>query len=153
MEITQTKDSNLVAKLNKPVHDLHYSLYPHYFKEYNYKAIKEEFKKLIEKKQFVFLLLEDNQQAVGYAWIEMKEYPESAFKKSYKVVYVHQISILSTQRKKGYGTNLMNYIYKLAREQGIDRVELDSWLDNKTAKDFYEKQGFVEYREVVYKQL
>jgi diamine N-acetyltransferase len=153
MEITQTKDSNLVAKLNKPVHDLHYSLYPHYFKEYNYKAIKEEFKKLIEKKQFVFLLVEDNQQAVGYAWIEMKEYPESAFKKSYKVVYVHQISILSTQRKKGYATNLMNYIYNLAREQGIDRVELDYWLDNKTAKDFYDKQGFVEYREVVYKQI
>lgn len=78
MEINQTKDFDLIAKLNKPVHDLHYSLYPSYFNEYNYKAIKEEFKKLIEKKQFVFLLVEDNQQAVGYAWIEMKEYPESA---------------------------------------------------------------------------
>lgn len=47
----------------------------------------------------------------------------------------------------------MNYIYKLARELGIDRVELDYWLDNKTAKDFYEQQGFVKYREDVYKQL
>ncbi|UOQ50359.1 GNAT family N-acetyltransferase [Gracilibacillus caseinilyticus] len=153
MKISQTKDFEVVAKLNKPVHDLHCSLYPKYFNEYNYDEIKEIFKKLIENDDIIFLLLEDNHEAVGYAWIEVREYPENAFEKSYKSIYVHQISIIQTQRKKGDGTALMNNIYNLANEKGIDLIELDYWLDNKIAKEFYEKHDFVKYREFVYKQL
>lgn len=153
MEIRTTRDYALVAKLNKPVHDLHFSLYPKYFKVYNYEEIKEVFKELIVNENFVFLLLEDNKEAVGYAWIEIRNYPENAFKKGYKSVYVHQISIVQTQRKKGYGTSLMKYIYKMADDNGIDMIELDYWLDNKIAKEFYKKHDFVKYREFVYKQL
>lgn len=153
MEISQTKDFELVAKLNKPVHDLHFTLYPKYFKQYDYKKIKEEFKKLINNEKFIFLILQVNQEAVGYAWIEIRDYPENAFKKSYQSIYIHQISMIQTQRKKGYGTALMNYIYNLANEKGIDLIELDYWADNNIAKEFYKKQDFVKYREFVYKQL
>lgn len=47
----------------------------------------------------------------------------------------------------------MNNIFKLANEKGIDLIELDYWLDNKNAKEFYEKYDFVKYREFVYKQF
>lgn len=153
MKIRQTKDFELVAKLNKPVHDLHFTLYPKHFNKYNYEEIKEVFKKLIENENFIFLLLEVNQEAVGYAWLEIRNYPENAFKKSYHSIYIHQISIVQTQRKKGYGTALMNYIYHMAKEKGIDLIELDYWVDNNIAKEFYKKQDFVKYREFVYKQL
>lgn len=33
MKISQIRNFNLVAKLNKYVHDLHSNLYPKYFKE------------------------------------------------------------------------------------------------------------------------
>ncbi|MBM7702239.1 hypothetical protein [Metabacillus iocasae] len=36
MNISSTNDFELVAKLNKSVHDLHVNLYPEYFKEYNF---------------------------------------------------------------------------------------------------------------------
>ncbi|MBM7602657.1 ribosomal protein S18 acetylase RimI-like enzyme [Metabacillus crassostreae] len=153
MKISETKDSALIAKLNKPVHDLHYSLYPKYFNEYKYEEINEVFKKLIENEKNIFLLLEENEDAVGYAWIEIRDYPENAFKKRYQSIYVHQISIAPTQRKKGYGTALMNFIDQRAIEREIDLIELDYWIDNKAAEEFYEKHKFVKYREFVYKQL
>lgn len=137
MEISQTRDFELIAKLNKPIHDLHCSLYPQYFNEYDYEKIREVFKKLIVNDHYVFLLLEDNREAVGYAWIEIRNYPETAFKKGYESVYVHQISIVPMKRKKGYGTGLMNYIYGLARQKGVEVIELDYWVDNKDAKEFY----------------
>ncbi|WP_078552080.1 GNAT family N-acetyltransferase [Bacillus alkalicellulosilyticus] len=153
MQISQTKNNELVARLNKPVHDLHYALYPKYFKEYDYEEMKEAFKKHIENDNFVFLLIEDKEEAVGYAWIEDKIHSGNVFKKEYRSIYVHQLSIVQTQREKGYGTLLMNYIYNLAQEKGIDLIELDYWVDNHTAKEFYEKHEFVKYREFVYKQL
>jgi diamine N-acetyltransferase len=153
MKITQTTDYEIIAKLNKSVHDLHSKLYPKYFKQYDYEAIKKFFKSIIHNDSFIFLLVEDNGEALGYAWIEIRKYPENAFKKSYKSVYVHQISIAETQRKKGYGSKLMEEIYEIAKNKGIDLVELDYWFENNIAKDFYQKHGFKKYREFVYKEL
>ncbi|MFU2018872.1 GNAT family N-acetyltransferase [Peribacillus butanolivorans] len=153
MKISQTRNYKLVAKLNKYVHDLHSNLYPKYFKEYNYENVKEVFKSLIKNESFIFLLLEDNEEALGFAWVEIREYPENAFKKGYKSVYVHQISIVDTKRNKGYGSSLMEYIYEIANDRGIDLIELDYWFENSVAKDFYKKQNFIKYREFVYKEL
>lgn len=60
LKISRTNNFELVAKLNKYVHDLHVNLYPEYFKEYNYDEIKEFFQKIIGKEKFTFLLLEDD---------------------------------------------------------------------------------------------
>ncbi|MEK3886378.1 GNAT family N-acetyltransferase [Bacillus sp. FSL K6-3431] len=151
MEISQTYDHELIANLNKHVHDLHSTLYPPYFKEYNYEEIKEAYKELMKNNGFIFLLLEDDEIVLGYAWIEIKEYEENAFKKAYKSVYIHQISIEETKQQKGYGTSLMEKIYDIAKNNGIDLIELDYWSKNSVAKDFYQKHGFTKYREFVYK--
>lgn len=153
MRIKQTYNAQLVAKLNKTVHDLHFSLYPKYFKEYQYDDVKEFFESIMQKKNHIFLLIEDDNETVGYAWIELRDYPENSFKKAYQSIYVHQLSIEEAKRKRGYGNHLMNHIDQLAKYQGIDIVELDYWDANKAAKEFYEKNDFVKYREFVYKQL
>lgn len=41
----------------------------------------------------------------------------------------------------------------MARKQGIHKIELDYWANNEMASDFYRKQGFIHYREFVYKDL
>ncbi|WP_323744673.1 GNAT family N-acetyltransferase [Thermaerobacillus caldiproteolyticus] len=115
--------------------------------------MKEFFKSIIHNDSFIFLLLEDNGEALGYAWIEIRKYPETAFKKAYKSVYVHQISVAKSQRKKGYGSRLMEEVYEIAKNNEIDVIELDYWFENNIAKDFYKKHGFTKYREFVYKKL
>jgi ribosomal protein S18 acetylase RimI-like enzyme len=153
VRIIPTTDHELVARLNKPVHELHHRLYPTYFKAYSYESIKEVYKEIIHNPDFVFLVIEDGNQYFGYAWIETRTYPENPFRNSYQSVYVHQISIEDSVRNKGYGTKLLEAIYEFGRDNQIALVELDYWSNNHIAKGFYKKHGFKMYREFVYKEL
>jgi len=153
MKITRTTDFGLIARLNKAIHELHVSLYPQYFTEYNFEAIRDLLKQLVTNENFIFLLVEDSDEPIGYAWIELRNDPQNAFKKQHKSVVVHQISIVEAQKRQGYGAHLMNHIYDIAKSEGIDLVELDYWADNEHAKNFYKKQGFSVYRKFVYKKL
>jgi len=153
MNVCQTRDYEVIAKLNRNVHDLHAKLYPKYFKDYNYHAMKETFKSFVENNNFIFLVLKEHEEPIGYAWIEIKIYPESAFKNEYKSVYVHQLSIIENKTQKGYGKKLMNEVYEIAKKNDIDLIELDYWFENMAAKAFYKKENFKKYREFAFRQL
>ena len=153
MNITLTNNTHVLAALNQHVHDVHVEAYPQYFKPYNYDLVKSEFEKIIDVEKFEFLLIEDEDEAVGYAWIEYRNYRENAFKLSYQSVYVHQISISSDVRGKGYGTVLMKEIERRALARDIHKIELDYWTKNSMAKSFYEKLGFSHYVEHVFKDI
>jgi len=153
MKISRTKDYELVAKLNKYVQDLHTHLFPEIFKEYHDLEVRNFFKEMMNKPNMDFLLIEDIEEPVGYVWIEFKDYPESAFKKPFKSVYIHQISISKLHKNKGYGSKLMDEITTIAKTNGINKIELDYWLDNEAAKNFYKKREFIPYREFVYKDI
>jgi diamine N-acetyltransferase len=153
MNIYRTMDHETVAVLNEAVQNVHVEAYPEYFKEYQYDEINEFFMKIMRKPNHIFLVLEDNEEKIGYSWVEIKHYPENAFKKAYSSLLVHQISIEPHMRGKGYGTYFMDGIYRLARENNLSKVELDYWRENKMAKEFYQKHGFSIFREYVYKKV
>lgn len=153
MQIDQTFESEVIAALNKHVHEVHVSLYPDYFKEYQFESVNDFFKKVISNPNFYFYVIKENETNLGYAWIEIKEYQENAFMKAYKSIFVHQLSISTEHRNKGLGVQLMDKINEVAKENDIRKIELDYWTDNEAAQRFYEKTGFKGYREFVYKHL
>jgi diamine N-acetyltransferase len=107
----------------------------------------------VHYEDYIFLQLEDQGKTIGYAWIEIRNYPETSFKKAYRSIYVHQISIGVGYKRQGYGSQLMSHIYHIAKSESIDLVKLDYWANNEHAKSFYNEQGFSGYREFVYKKL
>ncbi|WP_396266036.1 GNAT family N-acetyltransferase [Halobacillus salinarum] len=149
----ETEDYELIAVLNKPVHDLHHSLYPDFFQEYNLEAVKELFRKQMDKVNAEFLILEDEEETVGFAWVETRKYDRYPYKKSFQSLYIHQISIDQEKRGRGYGTYLLNHIYQLAEDKGVNEVELDYWEKNNQAEQFYNKHGFAKSRQTVFKNL
>lgn len=153
MKISRTFDADTIAKLNQSVHQLHVELYPERFQTYDFHQVREFFKKVMKDDRFIFLLAEDEGQHVGFAWLEIKQYSETVFKKTYKSIYVHQINIAEPYKNKGFGSGLMKEIYSIAREKEITTIELDYWSDNTIAESFYEKEGFVTYRKMAYKEL
>ncbi len=153
MRIFKTFDYELVAKLNKTVHDLHHKLNPTYFKEYDLNSMIEFYESVINNPSFHFLVVEDENKYVGYAWIEIRTYSENVFRKSYQSVFVNQISVDESRRNRGYGTKLMDEVCRVAKENNIDLIELDYWTNNSIAKDFYKKHGFEVYREFVFKKV
>ncbi|RDZ18099.1 GNAT family N-acetyltransferase [Priestia megaterium] len=153
MKISRTFDAGKIAKLNQSVHQLHVELYPQHFQTYDFHQIHEFFKKVMGNDRFIFLLAEDEGQHVGFAWLEIKQYSETVFKKTYKSIYVHQINIAEHHKNKGFGSSLMKEIYSIARTKDINTIELDYWNDNTIAESFYEKEGFVTCRKMAYKEL
>ena len=153
MNISQTKDFELLARLNHHVQDLHAKRNPEYFKPYQHREVRDTFRYLVRQNEFVFLLLEDHDEPIGYAWLELRTYPENPFMKSYRSVYVHQIGLTEDQKKKGYGTALMEEVYNVAKEHGIELVELEYWSGNKEAQQFYRKLNFERSREVMMRKV
>ena len=153
MKISRTFDADTIAILNQSVHQLHVELYPQHFQTYDFHQVHEFFKKVMKDDRFIFLLAEDEGQHVGLAWLEIKQYSETVFKKAYESIYVHQINIAEPYKNKGFGSSLMKEIYSIAREKEITTIELDYWNDNTIAESFYEKEGFVTYRKMAYKEL
>jgi diamine N-acetyltransferase len=84
---------------------------------------------------------------------ELNLTPDTPFKKASKTIYIHQISVDQNSSNKGTGTKIMEYMKKLAKDIGATKLDLDYWIDNTIAKNFYKKLGFVINREVVHKKL
>ncbi|MFT8310606.1 MAG: GNAT family N-acetyltransferase [Sporolactobacillus sp.] len=152
MEIKQTTDAALIAKLNEPVQTLHRALYPEYFKPYCFDEIRKWFEKIImSDPDSTFLVIEDEDQIVGYAWIQVLNRKENPFKRAWTALEIHQFSIMLAERRRGYGTALMNYICQFAKNKGINEIDLDYWSDNEAAELFYRKQDFKIYRKAAHR--
>lgn len=153
MKIYESANYDRIAKINRSVHEIHAQQYPDHFKIYDYEGVKQFFKTVIGKPQHKFLLMGEEDQEIGYAWIEIRSHAENVFKKGYQSVYIHQLNIDEGYRGKGYGKRLMEYIENLGIQYGAKFIEVDYWIKNTIAGEFYRKTGFKAYREFLYKEV
>jgi diamine N-acetyltransferase len=153
MEITKTKDYEAIAKLNKNVQDVHVELFPEYFTPYNYEPIRDFYKEIMKDPKQIFLLVKEGSNPIGYVWMTLHDSAETPFKKTSRSLYIHQISIEKNSSNKGAGSKVIAYIEQSGKELGATKLELDYWIDNTIARNFYKKAGFVVNREVVHKEL
>jgi len=58
-----------------------------------------------------------------------------------KNLYVDDLVTLKSERSKGYGETLINYLRKLAIEEGCHKLHLDSGTHRGEAHKFYFRQG------------
>ena len=59
-----------------------------------------------------------------------------------KRVYLQDLKIKETFRRKGYATKLLEYVIKSYEEQGIYEITIAVDSKNEPAKKLYEKLGF-----------
>lgn len=153
MKIEGTKDYQLIAKLNKPIQDLHAKLEPELFKPHNFDEISEFFRGVVEKHNHYFFIAMLDEEPIGYIWLEIVERQENPFRMAYKSLHVVHISLNEFSKNKGYGTKLMSFVEDFAKRNSIGKIELDYWNNNEDAKNFYKKLGFKLSRELVYKEI
>jgi diamine N-acetyltransferase len=153
MKITKTKDYETIAKLNKTVQDVHVELFPEYFTPYNYEQVRNFFKEIVNDPKQIFLLVEEAANPIAYVWMTVRKSGDSPFKKACTTLYIHQISVERNFSNKGVGSQLITHIEKIAKDLRATKLELDYWIDNTIARNFYKKLGFVINREVVQKEL
>jgi len=137
-------DAELLAGLNKDIQQIHADAYPSLFKQPdNFAEFVADFEthKLSDVDGFV-LIIEADQQAVGYIYAKVVTRPENAYVYAQKLMLVDVIAIKPAYQKKGYGQKLINAVRDEALAQGIHRMLLDTYEFNANAQQFYVKLGF-----------
>ncbi|KOR90389.1 GNAT family N-acetyltransferase [Paenibacillus solani] len=153
MEVLQTYDYELISRLNQEVQELHRQMYPEYFKQYDPDAAKTFFKQIINDPRFIFYVAREEDQVLGYAWVEIREYKESAFRNAYQSLFIHHLNVLSAFRHRGVGNGLINKVIEVAESNKVNKIELDYWVNNEVARSFYKNKGFMKFKEFVYKDI
>lgn len=59
-----------------------------------------------------------------------------------KRCFIDQFAVRSSFRRKGVGTQLMDYIKSFAHTENCTALDLGVWYENATAMDFYKSFGF-----------
>lgn len=79
---------------------------------------------------------------LGYAYAQLLTRPQNAFQRASTSVYVHQLAVDRTARKRGIGSALLEAVSARARGLGAEAVRLDSWAFNADAHAVFRAQGF-----------
>ncbi|UTC63187.1 GNAT family N-acetyltransferase [Treponema sp. OMZ 787] len=148
-----SKDFEKIALMNKDVQELHYRLYPEYFKPFSYDSTVEFLKKQLQEDNWFCCIVSCDGKDAGYALFYIRDYQENPVRKAYRGIHIDQIGIDPEYRRKGLGKALMAEIEKIAVQEGASQIELTHWEFNEEAKFFYKNIGFDTCLRFVVKKL
>ncbi len=89
----------------------------------------------------VLVALEDG-ELTRYAMIGYLASPTTPHTLARRLLPVEVFGVDEDHRRQGVATALVDYMKREARTQGVDRIELDVWEFNESARRFYEAAGF-----------
>lgn len=113
----------------------------------------EFLEKTISNDESDILVYENDGAVVGFILFQAKERPDFDFMLPGKYCYIMDIIITENQRKKGFGTALMNSAKDWAKEQNCSFINLDVLTKNSNAISLYEKLGFIPKAQEMYLKL
>ena len=79
---------------------------------------------------------------IGFLSYEIKEMVN-------KYLWIDEFMITESERKKGYGTLLMNKAKEIAEKEKVKRIALNVYAFNENALKLYKKLGYLEERYVL----
>ena len=140
--IEPATDAAVLTRLNEEVQNLHYRLYPNYFKPFDYTAMHTAITHMLQQENCEALVATWNGIPVGYVIIFLQQQAETAFKPAMRSVHLDQIGVTSAYRKKGVATALIAAVVQRAQEWQALYVDLYHWTENTEARRFFESKGF-----------
>lgn len=118
---------------------------------YHYNHRKDLFKKknIDELKEYIFGQIENGLKIIGYYNKELEGYLSYEIKeKATKFFWIDEFIITESERGKGYGTKLMDEVKRIAKNEGVKRIELNCFTFNERAIELYKKLGYKEQRTI-----
>lgn len=153
VEILETKDYGLLAKMNEEVQTFHHQTYPDIFKPYNKEAIANFFKTSLEQDNAKAFIAKEKEVVFGYALAFIIDFAENPFQYSRKYILLDQLLVSENYRAKGIGRLLLDAIFSFAQSNKINTIELNHWTHNSSARSFFKKCGFQYYNEKMWTMI
>jgi GNAT superfamily N-acetyltransferase len=143
--IKETTDAEFLADLNKEVQELHHKLYPEIFRPYVKEEIAKAIKKMLGGREAKAFVAYEGDEPAGYAIIFISRFNQNAFQVARSAMQVDQFAVLEKFRRKGVGKKLLGFLTELAKKEKLNRIDLNHWEKNDSARAFFGKNGFAYY--------
>ncbi len=147
IEIVQTKNASLLAKLNEDVQRLHHDIEPDIFKPYDHEQMTELFEKALLSDEVTAFVANVDDVPAGYMMLAHKVSDANGFKYRTETLHIDQICVEKSFKGKGVGKCLVDYAKEIARLKGIKRLEMNYWTKNTNSGEFFRSQGFSNFNE------
>ena len=126
---------NLMVQLQQH----HINLRPDVYKITDQFFSEDEYIKLLETSQII--LATNNEEIIGAVCYNIREMRADVIH-SFKCLWISDLIIDESYRGKGIGTMLMEKVKETAKENSVDRIQLNVSSYNTDAVKLYEKLGF-----------
>ena len=139
----EAKDFNIINELFWQSDVFHNNNEPYIYEKTTegYRS-NEYLESILQEKNSMFILLEQNNEIIGFLYAYEEQKGHLPFHKKRKYLVIDNIVIDEKHRKKGYGTKLVNYIIEYGSNKNYDDIVLNVFSFNKDAIKLYEKLGF-----------
>lgn len=124
------------------VHRIHAKGRPDIFRLGNKKYNDAELRAILaDDNTPVFVVVDENENALGYAFCIYQETKDNASLMDRKTVYIDDLCVDTALRGQHIGTALYEHVKGEAKREGCVAVTLNVWCLNEGAMRFYEKLG------------
>lgn len=145
ISIESTKDFKVLAQLNAHVQTWHHQHYPTVFKEFNSTDVSDFFKEQLKNVSTYAFLAKYNGEVCGFMLCFERERLENPFQHSERILLVDQIGILPEFQRRGIARSLLEKAESLSKELNCQSMQLNHWMDNDGASEFFKGFGFVPF--------
>lgn len=138
-------------EFDKTFYDLNYEGYLYHYNHRKDILVKKTYEEI---KEYALEKMDKGLKVLGYfkddKLIGFLSY--YIWERATKYLWIDEFEITESERRKGYGTALMNEVREIAKREKLSRIELNCWAFNEDAIKFYEKLGYVEQR-IVFEKI
>jgi ribosomal protein S18 acetylase RimI-like enzyme len=143
---TTPDDACTICALNEHVQQIHAGAHPWRFKPPGPHTFSEkDAKDLLSNPGYFGFLALDQGAPIGYLVGEIVHRPETARVFAHELIYIHEITVRPSERRRGVGGSLLDAAKAHGRSLGISMITLDVWSFNEGALDFFQRNGLVPF--------
>ena len=149
MKIRDALESDLgsIAELLLIVHRLHVSAHPRTYREMSHEIAVAFLADRMAEKDAYLRVAELDSDLFGYCSASIRSAPSIPLFQPRRFVYVNEVVVQPESRMGGIERTLIADLKELARQDGVEEIELDVSHFNSGAKAFSKRQGFELLRE------
>jgi len=133
-----------ISEMLRDIHGIHVKAEPHYYKNVEQVISEKDYKDEVSKKHIV--VYEDNGKISGYVMFSEMIIKDHPIIIDQKILMIDDICVVSSERGKGIGRQLFNYIENHAKDNLFTNIDLNVWSFNINAFKFYKSMGMRETR-------
>ena len=154
VRIAEIKDIPRLEEILYQVHDVHASVRPDLFIKGKKKYTAEELEALIGSDDtIIFVCTDDEGLIMGYVFCMDKTYAGNHSTNPDKMLYIDDLCVDEKFRGHSVGRILCEYVKQYASDEGYQRITLNVWEFNKSARAFYDALGFEPLKTVMEMRL